>query len=177
MDDVFHLRKGEPTGYRLVHDAGRRLRIERVVVDVQVDLVDPAGQPVQLGDDVALWPSLLPGDGTDGGALQPAGSAGGERLRTPASTTSCSGTGGRPPSDARRSRQQWPVTTASDMPGKKPLAEEAGALKSACASIQTMPQRPPPRPATTPMAASQDPASTIGSRAAPSAACTARRTP
>src|SRR5829696_2526131 len=63
------------------------------------------------------------------------------------------------------------------MPGKKPLADEAGVLKSACASTQTMPQRPRPRPATTPIAASQDPASTIGRRAVLIAACTATRTP
>src|SRR6266511_463816 len=63
------------------------------------------------------------------------------------------------------------------MPGKKPLADEAGVLKSACASIQTMPQRPPPRPATTPIAASHDPASTIGSRAVLIADRTATRTP
>jgi hypothetical protein len=63
------------------------------------------------------------------------------------------------------------------MPGKKPLADEAGVLKSACASIQTTPQRPRPRPATTPMAASHDPASTIGSRPVLTADRTARRTP
>jgi hypothetical protein len=61
--------------------------------------------------------------------------------------------------------------------GKKPLADEAGVLKSACASTQTMPQRPRPRPATTPIAASQDPASTIGSRPVLIAERTTTRTP
>jgi hypothetical protein len=61
--------------------------------------------------------------------------------------------------------------------GEKPLADEAGVLKSACASTQMTPQRPRPRPATTPIAASQDPASTSGSRPVLIAACTATRMP
>lgn len=73
MDQIFHLGKGEPASYRLIHDAGRGLWIKRVVVDVQVDLVDLASQLLQHTDDVALWPALLPGDGMDGGVLQPVG--------------------------------------------------------------------------------------------------------
>ena len=34
------------------------------------------------------------------------------------------------------------MTTASDMPGKNPLAEDFGVLKSPCASTQTTPQCP-----------------------------------
>ena len=125
VDDVLHLGKGEPAGYRLVHDAGRCVWIKRVVVDVQVDLIHLASQLLQDNDEVALWPALLPWNGMDGGALQPAG---------------------------LRGRGEATQPSQHD-------------------------QRPPRKPATTPIAASHDPASTIGGRAVPIAACPATRMP
>jgi hypothetical protein len=55
--------------------------------------------------------------------------------------------------------------------GKMPLADDSGVLKSACASIHTMPQRLRSIPASTPMHTSHDPAKTTGSCRAATAAC------
>jgi hypothetical protein len=90
-------------------------------------------------------------------------SAAGDRLRTPTSTVAFSGTGVLSPIDAHNCWWQCPVAVASDMPGKKPLTDDSEVLKSACASIHTMPHRLRSIPASTPMHTSHDPAKTTGS--------------
>jgi hypothetical protein len=138
-----NLGKGEPVGYRLVHDAGRGLWIERVVVDAQVDLVDLASQLLQHTDDVALWPALLPGDGMNGGVLQPAGLC----WRGEAAHTSHHDQLFWYWRAAAQRCPTFPIAVAGDNgqrhTGEKPLADDTGVLRSACASIQTMPRRPP----------------------------------
>jgi hypothetical protein len=57
---VLGIFEGQPAGHRLVDDTGSDLGVERVQVDVEVDLLDPMRQLVEGGENVALRPSVDP---------------------------------------------------------------------------------------------------------------------